>query len=94
MITKDQAINANEFHFGECIRNIGPRGGVTEHREVWRRNGKTQTWITRPDDFRVPVKYGMYEYGAVRNCGDRCEAEAWHSAEDCPLRDPNYVTQG
>lgn len=24
-----------------------------------RRNGKTQTWKTRPLEFRIPVKYGL-----------------------------------
>lgn len=26
------------------------------------RNGKTKVWKTRPDDFKIPVKYGMYDY--------------------------------
>lgn len=30
-----------------------------------RRNGKTQKWKTRPDDYRIPWKHGMYQYGAV-----------------------------
>ena len=25
-----------------------------------RRMGKTKTWKTRPTEFRIPVKYGMY----------------------------------
>lgn len=24
-----------------------------------RRNGKTQTWKSRPNEFRIPVKYGL-----------------------------------
>lgn len=24
-----------------------------------RRNGMTQTWVTRPDDFRIPCKAGL-----------------------------------
>ena len=28
-----------------------------------RRNGKTKTWVTRPNDFRIPVKIGF------RSCG-------------------------
>jgi len=31
----------------------------------YRQNGKIQFWKTRPDDFRIPVKRGLYEYGAV-----------------------------
>lgn len=27
-----------------------------------RRNGATKTWKTRPGEFRIPVKYGLYEY--------------------------------
>lgn len=26
-------------------------------------NGKPQTWKTRPSEVKVPLKYGMYEYG-------------------------------
>jgi hypothetical protein len=26
-----------------------------------RRNGKTKTWKTRPGEFQIPVKYGMYD---------------------------------
>jgi hypothetical protein len=28
-------------------------------------NGKVQTWKTRPNEVRVPVKRGMYEYGYI-----------------------------
>lgn len=24
----------------------------------WRRNGKTKTWVTRPGEFSIPVKFG------------------------------------
>ena len=33
---------------------------MTVTQEVWRRNGKTQTWKTRPNEFRVPVKCRIY----------------------------------
>ena len=32
-----------------------------------RRNGKTQTWKTRPGLFRIPIKIGMYDYGQIDN---------------------------
>lgn len=32
-----------------------------------RRNGKTKVWKTRPDDFEIPVKHGMYAYGYIHN---------------------------
>jgi hypothetical protein len=28
-------------------------------------NGKTQLWKTRPADFKVPVKRGLYEHGYI-----------------------------
>lgn len=30
-----------------------------------RRNGKTKTWKTRPKEFRIPVKAGIWTYGAL-----------------------------
>ena len=30
-----------------------------------RRNGKTQTWKTRPGDFRIPVKCGLKSCAAI-----------------------------
>jgi hypothetical protein len=43
-------------------------GNVFEHKTIknkngsplrCRVNGKTKTWKTRPDEFKIPVKYGM-----------------------------------
>lgn len=31
----------------------------------YRITGKIQFWKTRPNDFRIPVKRGLYEYGEV-----------------------------
>ena len=31
----------------------------------WRRNGKTKLWKTRPDQFKIPVKHGLYQYGYI-----------------------------
>lgn len=31
----------------------------------WRVNGKVQTWKTRPNEFKVPVKHGLYDYSYV-----------------------------
>lgn len=37
-----------------------------------RRNGQTKTWKTRPNEFKIPVKYGLYEYGYIdeSNCNE------------------------
>jgi hypothetical protein len=29
----------------------------------WRVTGKIKTWKTRPEEFKVPLKHGMYDYG-------------------------------
>lgn len=84
MITKDQAMTANDFHYTgryDCWRTVGPRGGITERITHVRRSGQTQTWKRSPERFRVPVKYGLYESSAITENN----AEDWHTAEDCPL---------
>lgn len=30
-----------------------------------RRNGRNKLWKTRPNDFRIPVKRGLYDYGYI-----------------------------
>lgn len=87
MITKEQALSlrrGDELHCTvvyDCTRTIGPRGGVKERVVSVRVSGKCQTWKTRPHEFRLPVKYGLYENSAVteRNAAD------FHLPQDCPL---------
>ena len=81
MITREQAITSREFHYGKCTCTVGPRGGKTVKVETWRRNGATKTWKTRPDEFSVPIKYGLYGYSSI----EHWDAAEWHAAEDCPL---------
>ena len=80
MITKEQAINEREFHIG-CKKTVGPRGGVKIHQEIWRRNGATQTWKTRPEEFRIPVKHGLYNYSQIYDS----DAANFHVLADCPV---------
>lgn len=81
MITKEQALTAREFHCGDCQKVVGPRGGIKIHQVIYRRNGKTKTWKTRPEEFRVPVKRGFYDCESITED----DAEFFHTAEDCPL---------
>ena len=83
MINKVEAISSGLFHFGNCSRTIGKRGGITINIEQWKRNGNTQTWKTRPDNFRVPIKMGLYNYGSIENWN----AEHFHTWENCPLKE-------
>lgn len=90
MVTKEQALTCDRFHFGVCKRTIGPKGGVKEAVVEVRRNGRTQTWKTRPAEFRVPVKYGLYGYGEITDKS----AGGFHTPEDCPLNDERMQITG
>lgn len=82
MITKEQAMVENHFHVGECTRTIGPRGGEKIQMVFVRRTGRTQTWKTRPNAFRVPIKHGLRDSGEIT----QDNAHAFHLEEDCPVR--------
>lgn len=87
MINKAQALalgagtKQHEIHIGMCVRRVGKRGGVTLLITRCRVNGKCQTWKTRPDDFRLPIKSGLRDCGAIT----QQNAYMFHVADDCPL---------
>lgn len=56
-ITLADALESREFH--------GPSYANPSKIITVRRNGKTQTWKTRPGEFRIPIKYGLYGYGEI-----------------------------
>lgn len=77
MITKEQALALKlreEIH-SSLNRN---RDGTCAK---WRVNGQVKTWKTRPEEFRVPVKYGMYTYGYVTDIS----SDDYHLADECTL---------
>lgn len=82
MVTKEQAMTERTFHYGKCTKTIGPRGGVTVKIEEWRRNGATITWKTRPAEFSVPIKFGLYNYSYLTNDN----ADEFHVASTCDIR--------
>jgi hypothetical protein len=71
-LTKQQALDAEVFH-----SNSEKNADGTCRR--LRRNGVTQTWKTRPEAWRVPVKVGLYQYGQIWHY----HADEFHTAEDC-----------
>lgn len=83
MITKEQAENPRNrtFHYGICIRTVGPRGGVTEKIVAARRTGQTKTWKRDQSRFRVPVCHGLWDHGEITEQN----ADRWHTADECPL---------
>jgi hypothetical protein len=86
-MTKQQALDVHHgseiHHTGRhlCTRTVGPRGGVVVTITRCRPSGRCQTWKTRPDDFRLPVKHGLYESGEITPAN----ADDFHLASECPL---------
>ncbi len=68
-LTQDQIINAREF-IHTTIKN--KRGDFARVR----RNGKTKLWKTRPNEFKIPYKFGLYDYGYITEK----DANNWNAA--------------
>jgi hypothetical protein len=81
MITMQDALTVNEFH-----EDHEPAGKIY----AWRRNGATQTWKTRPDEFRIPVRYGLRGYGQIYHT----DADRFHRADQCPTRHVRVTMPG
>lgn len=75
-VTKDQAATADVFHENATRKD----GTCYAHR----RHGRTQTWVTRPDDFRTPIVYGLRAYGQLTPSN----AGQFHlpDSDECPER--------
>ena len=58
MVTKEQAITATRFK-----RTVPTKIGLMNSVKItnWRASGKCKTWKTRPEEFKLPIKYGLYE---------------------------------
>lgn len=67
------------LHNGLCRRFIGPRGGVKEFVERWRVSGQVKTWKTRPDEVKVPIKYGLRTSTYIH----QWTIQYWHREENC-----------
>lgn len=81
MITLKQIQDYERFH-GPGIYRDG-----TCH--IWNGNGRCQTWKTRPDDFRKPVKYGLYDYSAITPEN----AHLFHIPSECETLRKRGVTE-
>ena len=81
-ITKSQAMMDTEFHYGQCTDTVGPRGGVKRSTVAYRANGVCKTWKTRPEEFSLPLKHGLYAYGYLTNDN----ASDFHLAATCRPR--------
>jgi len=87
MITKSMAMDLrrgeNVHYTGKhnCSKDVGPRGGVTFRITSCRVSGVCKTWARDREEFRLPVKFGLYESSAIT----QNNAADWHLAADCPL---------
>lgn len=70
MITKEQALTVDRFTHS-TLKNADKSPLRVK------RNGKTKTWKRKPDDFSIPVKYGLYGYSYIT----QDNAEEWNVAE-------------
>ena len=66
LVTKQNQENVNTFYHINMVNKSDKQPLRV------RRNGATKTWKTRPDEFRIPVKYGLYEYAYITqdNCNE------------------------
>jgi hypothetical protein len=71
-VTKTQALRADRFHYEPAC--------TPARTERWRRNGATKLWKTRPDEFRIPVKYGLRDYSYITELN----GHKFHTEADCP----------
>lgn len=72
MLTREQALTAKVFHYEPAC--------TPKRTERYRRNGRTQTWKTRPNEWRIPVKHGIHRFSQIWHWN----ADLYHTAEDCP----------
>lgn len=92
-VSYDEALTANDFYF----RGKDSKGNP--HCYWWRRNGQTKTWKTRPGEYQVGLKWGLYHYCRLSNFdrpisdGDESgNIDLWHTHDGtcCPFEgDPN-----
>lgn len=83
MISAEQANTTQYFHHGFYGPGglISDKACISDGRVGWRRNGRTQTWKTRPGEFRIPVKCGLYDYGEVTHLN----AAEFYTPDECPM---------
>lgn len=80
MVTKQEALDHDTFHYGTCTQHIGPRGGITHRIIAVRRSGQTKVWKRDTERFRIPIKYGLYQSSYITNLN----AADFHTADSCP----------
>lgn len=67
-------------HYGLAIGCYSTETGKP-HAVKCRVNGALKTWKRNPERFRIPVKYGLYDYGEITNEN----ATDWYLPSECPI---------
>ena len=78
MITKAQAMSRKDFIqkfvYVNPVTKLDTNGRMIHHYTdikladkviKWCANGKCKTWKTRPNEFKLPIKHGLYDYGYI-----------------------------
>lgn len=71
MITKEQAVTLGQSR-GARLKTVTLRNKKGEPLYC-RVKGKCKTWKTRPEEFRLPVQYGLYTHFYI----DQDNAATW-----------------
>lgn len=66
MITKEIALSLT---IGQTLFHIRQKNSDGSRLRA-KVNGRVQIWKTRPNDFRIPMKYGMYQSGCFNIIND------------------------
>lgn len=61
MVTKQEAVASR---YGQILEHASSVGHTGKPR-LARVNGRCMTWVTRPTEFRLPIKAGLYEHGYI-----------------------------
>lgn len=75
MITKEQA---EKLTHGDLLYFLDKDGKRVLRCRV---SGKIKTWKTRPNDWKIPVKYGLYENAYIGTTMDAENPDRFHLSE-------------
>lgn len=76
MITKEIALT---LRHGQILHHKTLKNAGKTPMRV-RVTGKVKVWKTRPEEFRIPVKYGLKTCGYVENTYERNNSGEWEVA--------------
>lgn len=65
----------------ECSKTVGPRGGITENITRVRVSGSCKTWKTRPNEYHLPIKWGLRESYWIDEDNNR----SFHLPSECEV---------